>query len=126
GPLLMLFLGAFRSSPLALDATWTLSGFERIMSDSRILGALGTSVIYSGSVVLISLTAATLFAILNVRTNVPLRRAITPVMVALAVIPNMFYVLAWGMLGSRDGSILAAFFKWLGLPDAMESFGTVG
>ncbi|MER7614647.1 ABC transporter permease [Nonomuraea wenchangensis] len=121
-PLVMLILGAFRSSPLAKTQTWSLKGVTRVFQDGATYGTLGVTFVYALVITAVAMAFAVFFATVNTRLDVPLRRLITPMMVILSVLPTMLYSLGWAMLGAGDSGLVDKLFTAVGLPGLAEWF----
>lgn len=121
-PIVPLIVGAFRTSPLSADAMWTLSGFERILSDSSTPLAFLSSFVFATVTTIGAMSLAVFLAACATRLDFPLRRVITPMMVILAVAPSLFYVLSWSMLGSPDGGLVSLALRSIGLGELAGSF----
>ena len=123
-PLGMLIYGAFNTSPLAGNTGWTLSGFERLFNDPRTYEALGSTMLYSVVITVLSMAVAIFFATVNTRMDVPFRRFITPVMVILVAMPTVLYSLSWAMLGAGQSGLINRFFAFIGMDGLAEAFNT--
>ena len=120
----MLIYGAFNTSPLAGNTGWTLSGFERLFNDPRTYEALGSTMLYSVVITVLSMAVAIFFATVNTRMDVPFRRFITPVMVILVAMPTVLYSLSWAMLGAGQSGLINRFFAFIGMDGLAEAFNT--
>jgi iron(III) transport system permease protein len=123
-PLAMLIFGAFKSSPLAKNQRWTLSGFEKVFSDPDTYSALGATMLYSVAITVVSMAVAIFFATVTTRMNVMFRRWITPVMVILVAMPTVLYALRWAMLGAGESGLINRFLDSIGLDALAAAFNT--
>lgn len=123
-PLAMLVYGAFRSSPLSRKREWTLSGFERLLSDPNTYTALGSTLLYSLAITVLAMAVAIFFATANTRFDFPFRRWITPAMVVLVAMPTVLYSLAWAMLGAGKAGMINKALDSIGLHSLAETFTT--
>jgi iron(III) transport system permease protein len=105
-PVAMLALGSFRTAPPGLGGRWSLGGFSATLSSSSVWRAFGNSLILSGTTVVVATSLALYLAWIVTRTNAPLRRLVTPMMVLVFVIPPMFFALSWAMLGEQPVGLL--------------------
>ncbi|MFI4981701.1 MAG: hypothetical protein ACHQIO_15255, partial [Nevskiales bacterium] len=98
-PLVMLAIGAVRTSPYGTAGVWTLSGFATVFADPRTIPTLISTVFYAVVSTSGCMLMGLYFATVATRMVTPLRRLITPAMVVLVATPRLFYALSWGMLG---------------------------
>ncbi len=105
-PIVMLLAGAFRSAPPGSAGQWTFSAVAAVYSDADTYRTLGNSVVLSASQHLVGIALGVFFAWIVARTNTPLRRLITPMMVVVFAIPNLFVAISYGLLaGSPNGLV---------------------
>jgi iron(III) transport system permease protein len=103
-PVVMVIIGAFRTSSPGFPGNWSTDGFVAAYTDSTTYVLLGHSVGYAAAVTIISTIGSVFFAWVVTQTNTPWRRAVTPIMVMLLALPFLFFALSWTMLGnSRTG-----------------------
>jgi iron(III) transport system permease protein len=105
-PIAMLVVGAFRNAAPSLPADWSLDAFTNAFGDAATYVTLKNSVILSASVTIVSTSLAVFFAFVSTRTNAPLRRLITPMMVMVLAMPPLFFALGWAMLGNEQVGLL--------------------
>ncbi len=105
-PVLMLAYGAFRTAPPDLGGSFSAHGFLATLSDGSMWQAFGNSILLSGSTVLLSTALAVYLAWTVTRTDTPLRRLVTPMMVMTFAIPPLFFTLSWAMLGQQPVGLL--------------------
>ncbi|MCC9195673.1 iron ABC transporter permease [Arthrobacter sp. zg-Y820] len=123
-PLGMLVYGAFNSSPLSGNQTWTLAGFQRVLTDPDTFGSLGATMVYSIVITVLSMAVAIFFATVTTRMDVPFRRLITPVMVILVAMPTVLYSLSWAMLGAGPAGMINKFLDAISLDSLAAAFTT--
>lgn len=99
-PVLMLVVGSFRSAAPGFDGAWTLAAWSGTFDSPGTGRAMGNSLVLS----LVSTLAATLIAaglaFLSERTDLPLRRGVTPCLMLMFATPALFYALGYAMLGN--------------------------
>jgi len=125
-PLVMLIIGAFRTSPLDPAAEWTLGGFATVLTSPSTLNSIVTSVIYALATTILTVAIALFFAIVNARLTFRLRSFITPMMLIIATIPTLFYVLGWNMLGTPGSGLLGRGLTLIGLEQLLPLVQTSG
>jgi iron(III) transport system permease protein len=113
-PFVMLVIGAFRTTPYG-GGSWTLSGFQTVVSDPRAGPSLISSFAFSGLVMVFSISAGLFFAIVTSRFKLWLGRLVLPAMVLIACTPRLFYAFAWGMMGNPGSGFAAKALRSLGL-----------
>lgn len=123
-PLAMLVYGAFSTSPLSPNRSWTLSGFTRLLTDPNTVEALGSTLIYATVITVLSMVVAIFFAVVTTSLDVPFRRFITPIMVILVAMPTVLYSLAWAMLGAGQSGLINQILAAIGLDALAEAFNT--
>ncbi|MDF5756940.1 iron ABC transporter permease [Spongiactinospora sp. TRM90649] len=105
-PVVMLVVGAFRTSPPGLPGEWSLEPFAEAYGDPVTYTTLRNSAILAVSTKLISTALAVFFCWVVARTTTPLRRLVTPMMLFVFAMPTLFFALSWGMLGNPDVGLL--------------------
>jgi iron(III) transport system permease protein len=105
-PVVMVVVGAFRTSSPGFPGDWSTNGFVQAYSDTTTYVLLGHSIGYAAAVTVISTIGSVFFAWLVTQTNTPWRRAVTPIMVMLLALPFLFFALSWTMLGNRRTGLL--------------------
>jgi len=105
-PVVMLVVGALRSAAPGLGGNWTASGFRTVYSNPTTYSTLGDSLILASSVTVISISLGVFLAWAVERTNMPLRRVVTPVMVIVFATPSLFLALGWEMLANNPAGLL--------------------
>ncbi|MGM7679401.1 ABC transporter permease [Microbacterium sp. A94] len=110
-PIVAVIATAFRS-----DGEWTGAVVEEIYTARATYVALGNSILYALVCAAVATVIGGILAWLATRTNSPFRRALTPTMLLLILVPSVYYTLAWGLLGHpRIGSIHAFFNAMWGI-----------
>ncbi|MFN0070016.1 MAG: ABC transporter permease [Chloroflexota bacterium] len=112
-PLAMLIVGSFKSQGPGLPGDWTFIGYQKAYTDMSTLYSWGNSLFLSTTVTLISTVIAVTFAFIVARTDVPLRGLIVPVMTLAFVMPQIFFSLAWSMLGNARAGMINQVWRQL-------------
>src|SRR6266511_2008585 len=99
-PLAMLMVGSFRSAGPGLPGYYTLDGYAKAYSDFGTFRSWINSFILATSVTSISTVIAVALAFIVARTDTPLRGIVLPVMTLAFIMPQIFFALAWSMLGN--------------------------
>ena len=116
-PVMMLIVGAFRTGEPGLAASWTLAGLQSVYTSADTYTTLKNSVILSLTEHAVGLSLGFVFAWVVVRTNTPLRRLVTPMMVVIFAVPQLFIAISYGLLaGSPNGLANRALVGLLGGP----------
>lgn len=105
-PIVMLLVGAFRSAPPGLPGEWSTDAVLQVYSDPRTWETFGNSVILSVTEHALGIALALFFAWVVARTNTPLRRLVTPIMVIVFAVPNLFVAISYGLLGGSPNGLL--------------------
>lgn len=106
-PLIMLARGAFNTaSPLETSGQWTLSGFSQMWEEINISHALVNSIMYSSLTTFFAVSVALVLCFLSERTDTPLRRLITPIMLVCAATSSLFYAIGYSLLANRFNGII--------------------
>lgn len=126
-PVLMIALGAFREGQPGAGGGWTLVPMRDVLTSEDTVAAVRTSGSLAFVVTLVAKSLSFYFAWLVARTNTPLRRLVTPIMLVVLATPPLFFVLSWGLLGKERVGLLN---QWIeaasGAPSTLvniESFG---
>jgi iron(III) transport system permease protein len=128
-PLVMLVIGAIRTSPYGTQGSWTLEGFATVFSDPRTAGTLLATVFYAAIATAGCMALGLWFVTVVTRFATPLARLLTPAMVVLVATPRLFYALSWGMLGNPNSGLFARALHALGvveLPDWLTVYSWAG
>lgn len=99
-PVLMLVVGAFRSAPPGFGGEWTLAAWAGTFDSPGTTRAIRNSLVLSLASTLLATLIAAALAFLAERTDVPLRRAITPCLMLMFATPALFYALGYALLGN--------------------------
>jgi iron(III) transport system permease protein len=102
----MLILGSFQSLGPGRGGDWTFIGYQKAYTDWATLSSWSNSLILATSVTCISTIVAVSFAFIVARTDVPLRGVVLPVMTLAFVMPQIFFSLAWSMLGNARAGMI--------------------
>ncbi|MEV0689390.1 iron ABC transporter permease [Streptomyces sp. NPDC050388] len=114
-PLVMLVYGAFRTSPIGVNPSWTTEGVTRVLTDPGTWSTLATSLVYALVITVFAMAIAVFFAAVSTRFDVPLRRWITPAMMVIVAMPTVLYALAWAMLGAGESGLIHKSLSAVGL-----------
>ncbi|MFI8308158.1 ABC transporter permease [Streptomyces sp. NPDC085927] len=114
-PLVMLVYGAFRTSPIGVNPSWTMEGVTRVFTDPGTWSTLATSLVYALVITVFAMAIAVFFAAVSTRFDVPLRRWITPAMMVIVAMPTVLYALAWAMLGAGESGLIHKSLSTVGL-----------
>ncbi|WP_437882390.1 ABC transporter permease [Pseudomonas sp. LRF_L74] len=111
-PLVMLVVGTLRSAPPGFAGSWTLAAWSATYHDPGTLKALRDALL----VALVSTAGATLLAaalaFVSERSDLPLRRLITPSMLVVFATPALFYAMGYGFLANPYSGQLNALLHW--------------
>ena len=114
-PLLMLLVGTFRTAPLGIGGVWTTAAWTDTFSSPGTAAAIGNSL----KLALISTLFATLIAaslaFIAERTDLTLRRWITPALMLMFATPALLYAMGYNLLGNPHSGLLNALLERLGL-----------
>ncbi|QTX04406.1 ABC transporter permease [Agromyces archimandritae] len=106
-PVSMIVLGAVRDGlPTAPDVRWTLDGMVAALTQSATWTTLLNSLILVVVCGAVATTMGALFAWIRTNTDVPLRRALTPLMIINLFVPPLFYTFGWIMLGNAQNGLI--------------------
>src|SRR5208283_4595479 len=128
-PLLMLVIGALRSSPYGTEGVWTLAGFATVLADPWTVPTLVATAFYAVVTTTGCMLLGFWFATVATRLTTPVRWLITPAMIVLAATPRLFYALSWSMLGNPNSGLVARAVRSLGvarLPEWMTVYSWPG
>ena len=100
-PVAMIVLGGFREGYPGTSTGWTLDPLITVFTSASTAKALGSSLTLALTVTIVAKSLSFYFAWLVARTNTPLRGLITPVMLIVLALPNLFFVLSWSLLGQQ-------------------------
>jgi len=105
-PAAMLVVGAFRDAPPTQEGSWSLTGLIQTYTSPATYLVAANSIILAVSTSLLSTGIAVFFAWVATRTTTPLRRLITPLMFLGLLMPQLYFGLAWVMLGNPQNGTL--------------------
>lgn len=100
-PTVMLVLGAFSATPPGTALSFSVQAVYKLFSRPDIEKAFAASVALSLISTCIGVPGAAVLAWLSQRTDVYLRRWITPTMMIVFATPPLFYAIAFSLLGNR-------------------------
>lgn len=105
-PVVMIVLGSFRSGYPGVATGWTLDPLVEVFTDPHTGKVLGTSAWIALLVTVLSKSLSFYLAWLVARTNTPLRKLISPILLISLALPPTFFVIAWGLLGQERVGLL--------------------
>ncbi len=105
-PLLSLLVASLRSAPLGQAGQWTLAAWVAVVNDARLVEAAFNSLALSLLNLLVALPVAAVLAVLAVRSDLPGRKAITPLMLVMFSLPSLFYALGFELLANPYTGLL--------------------
>lgn len=105
-PVSMIVIGAFRDGLPTQGNPFSVDGAVRAFSDPATWSTLGNSLILVVVCGTISTVGGGLFAWISASTDVPLRRALPPLMIINLFVPPLFHTLGWIMLGNKQNGLL--------------------
>jgi iron(III) transport system permease protein len=100
GPMAYLINMSFRQGTPARPKGFNLQNYLQVYGSSLTYSTLFNTVIYAGTVSLISLALATIFAWLVERTDMPGRNLVWVAMIIPLAMPGMLSAMSWILLGS--------------------------
>lgn len=112
-PVVMLTLGAFRTSPPGLPGEWSAAGFIDAYTNPETYTTLKNSVTLAVAVQVAVVFLGVFFAWAVARTNTPLRGIVTPMMVLVFAVPPLFFAISWGMLANDPAGMLNKGFRMI-------------
>lgn len=117
-PVLMLFFGALNDGlPGSSTKGWSADAFVASWTSPETYVTLMNSVIIAVAGTVIAVLIGALFAWVSTSTNVPGRKALTPIMVLSLLLPPLFYGFGWIMLANQQTGLLNDVWQhWFGLP----------
>lgn len=102
-PAVMLLAGSLRTKAPGLPgASWGTDAFVRAYSDPATYATMLNSFVLAVSTAVIATLLSCALAFLATRTNVPLRRWITPMMFIVLLTPPLFFAFSWAILGNVE------------------------
>ena len=128
-PLVMLIIGALRTSPYGTAGEWTFAGFATVFHDPWTIPTLVSTAFYALLSTVGSMALGLAFATIATRLSSVLRWLITPSMIILVATPRLFYALSWGMLGNPNSGLFARLIRGLGaeqMPDWLTIYSWEG
>jgi ABC-type Fe3+ transport system, permease component len=116
-PVLMLFFGAVNNGlPGSSNAGWSLDKFVASWTSKTTYVTLLNSLIIAVAGTVVAVLIGALFAWVTTSTNVPGRRALTPIMILSLLLPPLFYGFGWIMLANEQTGLLnLAMQHWFGV-----------
>ncbi|HMS04929.1 MAG TPA: ABC transporter permease subunit [Burkholderiaceae bacterium] len=105
-PVVMLFVGIFRSGAPGMPGTWTLAGLSRVLGAPATYAALSNSMLYALFTTALATVLGAVAAFAATRTLAWGRQLLTPVMLLVFAAPNLLYAVAWSLLGDPGAGLL--------------------
>lgn len=105
-PVVMLFVGIFRSGAPGMPGTWTLAGLSRVLGAPATYAALSNSMLYALFTTALAMVLGAVAAFAATRTLAWGRQLLTPVMLLVFAAPNLLYAVAWSLLGDPGAGLL--------------------
>ncbi len=99
-PAIMLALGTLRTAPPGLPGSWSVEPALGLFGLRKLGVAAGSSALLAALSTAIGIVAAAAFAFMAQRTDLRLRRLITPTMVVVYATPSLFHGLGFSLLGN--------------------------
>ncbi len=99
-PLLTLVYASFRDAAPGQPSSFTLRAWQDVLEDPRTFTVLATTMTIALPRAFLALAAATTFAWLLARTNTPFKLALEGMLAFMFFLPDLPWVLAWGLLGA--------------------------
>lgn len=116
-PVLMLFFGAVNDGlPGSSNKGWSLAKFFAAWTADSTYVTLMNSLIIAVAGTVVAVLIGALFAWITTSTNVPGRKALTPIMILSMLLPPLFYGFGWIMLANKQTGLLnLALQNWFGI-----------
>ncbi|WP_345419237.1 iron ABC transporter permease [Pseudonocardia xishanensis] len=105
-PVAMLAIGAFRTSAPGVPGEWSAQAVPAVLSDPRTWSTLLQSAALAVTVTAVGVVLGFFLAWVVTRTDAPLRRVVTPMMMVVFAVPLLFSALSWGMLAQPPNGTL--------------------
>lgn len=105
-PVVMLVVGAFRSGVPGFTSEWTTAAVSEVFRDAATYTTLRNSVILSASEHVLGIALGLFFAWVVARTNTPVRRLVTPMMVVVFAVPSLFVAISYGLMAGTPGGLV--------------------
>ncbi|GAA0253670.1 iron ABC transporter permease [Cryptosporangium japonicum] len=112
GPVVPIVLASLWSTPLYRSGGHvTLANFADLLTDPAWWGAVGNSAVFAALTTALSLVLGVGSAVLLTRTNVPLRRTLTGVLILPVMLPGLVLIVGWTAMWAPSGYVSS----WLSL-----------
>lgn len=125
-PLVMLLVGTFRTAPLGIGGVWTTAAWGDTFTTPGTAGAIGNSLRLALTSTLFATLIAASLAFIAERTDLALRRWITPALMLMFATPALLYAMGYSLIGNPHSGMLNSALEHLGLPRLsldIESWG---
>ena len=122
-PLLVVLYQSFLTAPfLSSAARFGLDAYRIVFADNEFSSAFSTTLILAAGMTLIALPLGVTFAFLMLRTNVPGRHWLEPLIILPIVVPSV--VLAFGYVAALGpvGILTTAFNEWTGVAAPWDAY----
>ncbi|MBP2231922.1 iron(III) transport system permease protein [Azospirillum agricola] len=119
-PAAMLAIGVFRTAPPGMPGGWSVEPLLALPGSTKLWSAAAHSVLLALLSTAVAVVAAAGFAFLAQRTDLRLRRLVTPTMVVIYATPSLFHGIGFSLLGNpaigfANAALRAAFGPEAGL-----------
>ncbi|WP_291711368.1 iron ABC transporter permease [Bradyrhizobium sp.] len=111
-PLSMLLYGSLHSTPPGMAGTFSLDGYQDVLSRQSVVALFNTiSIAFAKTIP--SLVIAVLLAWILARTDTPFRGTLEVLVTLPFFVPPILTAMAWGMLGNPQVGLLNQLYQWL-------------
>ncbi len=110
-PLGEIVLGSFKDGVPASPGPLTLHGWRTVFGDNQLWRTAWTTISIAIPRWILTLVIAASVAWLLTRTNVPFKRVLFAMMTFMFILPDLPWILAWGLLGSERVGLLNQWFS---------------
>ena len=111
-PLSMLLYGSLHSTPPGMAGTFSLDGYQDVLSRQSVVALFNTIGIAFAKTIP-SLVIAVLLAWILARTDTPFRGTLEVLVTLPFFVPPILTAMAWGMLGNPQVGLLNQLYQWL-------------
>lgn len=111
-PAAMLVVGAFRTQAPGLPGGgWGLDAFRETFGDAETYSTILSSTIFAVASAVGATLIGCAMAFLSTRSDVPLRRVITPTMFTVLLTPPLFFAFSWALLGNERAGLINVAYR---------------
>ncbi|GAA3772944.1 iron ABC transporter permease [Microbacterium kribbense] len=125
-PIVMVAIGAFRTSAPGTPGEWSADGFLSAFSDPHTYEYFGNSALLAILVGFFTTLIAVTLCWIVTRTTAALKRIVTPLMILVLATPPLFFALSWDLMGTPNLGILNTSMHAIGLPGNIIQVGGLG